>query len=97
MSLLAYLPIGCLTPFGMRLLDTLGVRTPLSDMILLSALLLPILGIFLWGLIAETFWSRMLENSGWLRFAVRWAIPIFIGEAAFVALIYHAGELLWPA
>jgi hypothetical protein len=39
----------------------------------------------------------MLVKFAVLRFAVRWAIPIFIGEAAFVALIYHAGELLWLA
>ena len=87
--LLLYVPVGSLLPYGMRFLNGCGVRAPLADFILLGVFLLPFVSMFLWVLLAESFWSWMLAKSGVLRFAIKWAIPIYMLEAASVVLVFH--------
>ena len=88
---LLIVPVGSFLPHGMRFLDRCGIRAPLADLVLLGVFWLPFLGIFLWVLLAEPFWSRMLAKFGMLRFAIKWAVPIYMCEAAFVVLIFYLG------
>ena len=85
-ALLLYIPIGCLTPFGMRFLSARGVETPTADIILLTVFLLPLIAVFMWVMSAKRFWAHALANSAALRFVVRWTLPIFILEVAFALL-----------
>ena len=95
--LLAYVPIGCFSPLGMRFLDASGARPPCADLILLTVLVaLPSFGIALWMFFAEQFWDRSLARSATLRFALKWAVPITALEAAFVVLVmttFHSGTI----
>ncbi len=86
--LLAYVPIGCFSPLGMRFLDASGVRPPWAGLILLTVLVVvPFLGITLWVFSAQQFWDRLLERSAAVRFAMKWATPVCALEAVLVLLV----------
>ncbi len=90
MSLLAFIPIGCLSPCGMRMLDAYGVRAPAADLILVGVMSLPFVGIFLWSFLGERFWDRLIARFAIVRFVLEWAFAIFFLE--FVVMMLAATQ-----
>ena len=86
MSLLAFIPIGCLSPFGMRMLDAYGVRASAADLMLVGVMSLPFVGIFLWSFLGERFWDRAIARFAIIRFALKWAVAIFFLEFGIMLL-----------
>ena len=86
MSLLAFIPIGCLSPFGMRMLDAYGVRAPAADLMLVGVMSLPFVGIFLWSFLGEWFWDRVITRFAIVRFVLEWAFVIFFLEFGILML-----------
>ena len=80
MSLLAFIPIGCLSPYGMRMLDAYGVRAPAADLMLAGMMALPFVGIFLWSFLGERSWNRLIARFAIVRFVLEWAFAIFFLE-----------------
>ena len=80
MMLVAFLPIGCLSPYGMRMLDAYGVRAPAADLMLVGMMALPFVGIFLWSFLGEWFWDRVIARFAIVRFVLEWAFGIFLLE-----------------
>ena len=80
MMLLAFIPIGSLSPYGMRMLDAYGVRAPAADLMLVGVMALPFVGIFLWSFLGERFWDRAIARFAIIRFALKWAVAIFFLE-----------------
>ena len=80
MSLLAFIPIGCFSPYGMRMLDAYGVRAPAADLMLVGVMALPFVGIFLWSFLGERFWDRAIARFAIVRFVLKWAVAIFFLE-----------------
>ncbi len=85
-SLLAFIPIGSLSPYGMRVLDASGVRAPAADLILVGVMALPFVGIFLWSFLGEKFWDRVIARFAFVRFALEWAFAFFFLEAGIMML-----------
>ena len=85
-SLLALIPIGSLSPCGMRILDAYGVRAPAADLMLVSVMALPFVGIFLWSFLGERFWDRLIARFAIVRFALKWAVAIFFLEFGIMLL-----------
>ena len=86
MSLLAFIPIGCLSPFGMRMLDAYGVRAPAADLMLVGVMSLPFVGIFLWSFLGERFWDRAIARFAIVRFVLKWTFAIFFLEFGIMML-----------
>ena len=86
MSLLAFMPIGSLSPYGMRMLDMYGVRAPAADLMLVGVMVLPFVGIFLWSFLVERFWDRLIARFAIVRFALEWAFTIFFLEFGIMML-----------
>ena len=86
MSLLAFIPIGSLSPCGMRLLDAYGVRAPAADLMLSGLMVLPFVGIFLWSFLGERFWDWAIARFSIARFALERAIAIFFLEIVVMLL-----------
>ena len=86
MSLLAFIPIGSLSPFGMRMLDAYGVRAPAADLMLVGVMSLPFVGIFLWSFLDERFWDRLIARFAIVRFVLEWAFAIFLFEFGIMML-----------
>ena len=86
MMLVAFLPIGCLSPYGMRMLDAYGVRAPSADLMLVGMMALPFVGIFLWTLLGERFWDRVIARFAIVRFVLEWAFAIFFLEFGIMLL-----------
>ena len=86
MSLLAFIPIGSLSPFGMRMLDAYGVRAPAADLMLVGVMSLPFVGIFLWSFLDERFWDRLIARFAIVRFVLEWAFAIFFLEFGIMML-----------
>ena len=86
MSLLAFIPIGSLSPFGMRMLDAYGVRAPAADLMLVGVMALPFVGIFLWSFLGERFWDRLIARFAIVRFVLEWAFAIFFLEFGIMML-----------
>ena len=86
MSLLAFIPIGSLSPYGMRMLDAYGVRAPAADLMLVSVMALPFVGIFLWSFLGERFWDWAIARFAIVRFVLGWAFAIFFLEFGIMML-----------
>ena len=86
MMLVAFLPIGCLSPYGMRMLDAYGVRAPAADLMLVGVMALPFVGIFLWSFLGERFWDRVIACFAIVRFVLEWAFAIFFLEFGIMLL-----------
>lgn len=86
MMLVAFLPIGCLSPYGMRMLDAYGVRAPTADLMLAGMMALPFVGIFLWSFLGEQFWDRVIARFAIVRFVLEWAFGIFLLEFGILML-----------
>ena len=86
MMLLAFIPIGSLSPYGMRMLDAYGVRAPAADLMLLGVMALPFLGIFLLSFFGERFWNRLIARFAIVRFVLEWAFAIFFLEFGIMML-----------
>ncbi len=86
MSLLAFIPIGSLSPFGMRMLDAYGVRAPAADLMLVGVMSLPFVGIFLWSFLGERFWDRVIARFAIVRFVLERAFVIFLLEFGIILL-----------
>ena len=86
MSLLAFIPIGSLSPFGMRMLDAYGVRAPAADLMLVGVMSLPFVGIVLWSFLGERFWDRLIARFAIVRFVLEWAFAIFFLEFGIMML-----------
>ena len=86
MSLLAFMPIGSLSPYGMRMLDAYGVRAPSADLMLVGMMALPFVGIFLWTLLGERFWDRVIARFAIVRFVLEWAFAVFFLEFGILML-----------
>ena len=86
MSLLAFIPIGCLSPYGMRMLDAYGVRAPAADLMLVGVVALPFAGIFLWSFLGERFWDWAIARFAIVRFVLEWAFAIFFLEFGIMML-----------
>lgn len=86
MMLLAFMPIGNLLPFGMRMLDVYGVRAPVADLMLVGVMALPFVGIFLWSFLGERFWDRAIARFAIIRFVLEWAFAIFFLEFGIMLL-----------
>ena len=86
MSLLAFIPIGCLSPYGMRMLDAFGVGAPAADLMLVGVMSLPFVGIFLWSFLGERFWDRAIARFAIVRFVLEWAFAIFFLEFGIMML-----------
>ena len=86
MTLVAFLPIGCLSPYGMRMLDAYGVRAPTADLMLAGMMALPFVGIFLWSFLGERFWDRVIACFAIVRFVLKWAFAIFFLEFGILML-----------
>ena len=86
MMLVAFLPIGCLSPYGMRMLDAYGVRAPAADLMLVGVMALPFVGIFLWSFLGERFWDRVIARFAIVRFVLEWAFGIFLLEFGILML-----------
>ena len=80
MMLLAFMPIGSLSPYCMRMLDTYGVRAPVADLMLVGVMALPFVGIFLWSFLGEQFWDWLIARFAIVRFVLEWAFAIFFLE-----------------
>ena len=85
-SLLAFIPIGSLSPYGMRMLDAYGVRAPAADLMLVGVMALPFVGIFLWSFLGEQFWDRLIARFAIVRFVLEWAFAIFFLEFGIMML-----------
>jgi hypothetical protein len=86
MMLLAFMPIGSLSPCGMRMLDAYGVRAPAADLMLAGMMALPFVGIFLWSFLGERFWDRVIARFAIVRFVLEWAFVIFFLEFGILML-----------
>ena len=86
MMLVAFLPIGCLSPYGMRMLDAYGVRAPAADLMLVGVMALPFVGIFLWSFLGERFWDRVIARFAIVRFVLERAFAIFFLEFGILML-----------
>ena len=86
MMLLAFIPIGSLSPCGMRMLDAYGVRAPSADLMLVGMMALPFVGIFLWTLLGERFWDRVIARFAIVRFVLEWAFAVFFLEFGILML-----------
>lgn len=86
MVLLAFMPIGSLSPCGMRMLDAYGVRAPAADLMLAGMMALPFVGIFLWAFLGERFWDRVIARFAIVRFVLEWAFAIFFLEFGILLL-----------
>ena len=86
MMLVAFLPIGCLSPYGMRMLDAYGVRAPAADLMLVGVMALPFVGIFLWSFLGERFWDWAIARFAIVRFVLEWAFIIFFFEFGIMML-----------
>ena len=86
MMLMAFMPIGSLSPCGMRMLDAYGVRAPAADLMLAGMMALPFVGIFLWTLLGERFWDRVIARFAIVRFVLEWAFVIFFLEFGILML-----------
>ena len=86
MMLLAFMPIGSLSPCGMRMLDAYGVRAPAADLMLVGVMALPFVGIFLWSFLGERFWDRAISRFAIVRFVLEWAFAIFFLEFGIMML-----------
>lgn len=86
MMLLAFIPIGSLSPFGMRMLDAYGVRAPAADLMLVGVMSLPFVGIFLWSFLGERFRDRLIARFAIVRFVLEWAFAIFFLEFGIMML-----------
>ena len=87
MMLLAFIPIGSLSPYGMRMLDAYGVRAPAADLMLVGVMSLPFVGIFLWSFLGERFWDRVISRFAIVRFVLEWAFAIFFLEFGILLLV----------
>ena len=87
MMLLAFMPIGSLSPYGMRMLDAYGVRAPDADLMLVGVMALPFVGIFLWSFLGERFWDRVIARFAIVRFVLEWAFAIFFLECGIMLLL----------
>ena len=86
MMLLAFIPIGSLSPCGMRMLDAYGVRAPAADLMLVGMMALPFVGIFLWAFLGERFWDRVIARFAIVRFVLERAFAIFFLEFGIMML-----------
>ncbi len=86
MMLLAFIPIGSLSPCGMRMLDAHGVRAPAADLMLVCVMSLPFVCIFLWSFLGERFWDRAIARFAIVRFVLEWAFAIFFLEFGIMML-----------
>ncbi len=86
MMLVAFLPIGSLSPYGMRMLDAYGVRAPAADLMLVGVMALPFVGIFLWSFLGERFWDRVIARFAIVRFVLERAFAIFFLEFGILML-----------
>ena len=86
MMLLAFMPIGSLSPCGMRMLDAYGVRAPAADLMLVGVMTLPFVGIFLWSFFGERFWDWVIARFAIVRFVLEWAFAIFFLEFGIMML-----------
>ena len=86
MSLLAFIPIGSLSPYCMRMLDAYGVMVPAADLMLVGVMSLPFVGIFLWSFLGERFWDRLIARFAIVRFVLEWAFAIFFLEFGIMML-----------
>lgn len=87
MMLLAFMPIGSLSPYGMRMLDAYGVRVPAADLMLAGVMALPFVGIVLWSFLGERFWDRVIARFAIVRFVLEWAFAIFFLEFGILLLV----------
>ena len=87
MMLVAFLPIGNLSPYGMRMLDAYGVRAPAADLMLVGMMALPFVGIFLWSFLGERFWDWAISRFAIVRFVLEWAFVIFLLEFGILLLV----------
>ena len=83
---MAFMPIGSLSPCGMRMLDAYGVRTPAADLMLVGVMALPFVGIFLWTFLGERFWDRVIARFAIVRLTLERAFTIFFLEFWFMML-----------
>ena len=86
MMLLAFIPIGSLSPCGMRMLDAYGVCAPAADLMLVGVMALPFVGIFLWAFLGERFWDRVIARFSIVRFVLEWAFAVFFLEFGILML-----------
>lgn len=86
MMLLAFIPIGSLSPCGMRMLDAYGVCAPAADLMLVGVMALPFVGIFLWAFLGERFWDRLIARFAIVRFLIEWAFAVFFLEFGILML-----------
>ena len=87
MALLAFIPIGCLSPCGMRMLDAYGVMVPTADLMLVGVMALPFIGIFLWAFLCERFWDWAIARFAVVRFVLEWAFAIYFLEFGILLLV----------
>lgn len=87
MMLLAFIPIGSLSPCGMRMLDAYGVCAPAADLMLVGVMALPFVGIFLWAFLGERFWDRLIARFAIVRFLLEWAFAVFFFECGIMLLV----------
>ena len=80
------MPIGSLSPCGMRMSDAYGVRAPAADLMLVGVVALPFVGIFLWPFLGERFWDWAIAC---------FALVLFVLERAFVIFFLEFGIMMF--
>ena len=57
-----------------------------DDLMLVGMMALPFVGIFLWTLLGERFWDRVIARFAIVRFVLEWAFAVFFLEFGILML-----------